>query len=131
MRILLDTNVLIPVIDGKIKVLPRSVREALTDSTHKYFVSVASLWEIKIKVQLGKLPLPMATEEIPDVLAEGGVDVIPILASHALHDLHPLPETKDPFDRLLLSQCAVEQLLLLTRDKGLQGHPFTWPPASA
>ena len=129
MRILLDTNVLIPAVDRKFDVLPRRVSAALSDPDHSLFVSVASLWEIKIKAQLEKLPLPVPLENVPELLAEAEIDVIPIMAAHALHLLHPLPDTKDPFDRLLLSQCAVEHLTLLTRDRALVDHPLAWRPA--
>jgi PIN domain nuclease of toxin-antitoxin system len=48
---------------------------------------------------------------------------------HAVADVDPEPATRDPFDRLLLAQCAIENMRLMTTDRVLAGHPFAWQPA--
>jgi PIN domain nuclease of toxin-antitoxin system len=52
-----------------------------------------------------------------------------IEASYVLSAVDPEPTTRDPFDRLLLAQCAVENLHLVTIDRHLTAHPLAWRPA--
>lgn len=131
MRLLLDTNVLIPALDPEFARLPKVIAAALRDPAHDFVVSVASLWEIAIKARLGKLPLPVPLEEVPLVLADAAIDILPIVTTQVFHDPLPSPDTRDPFDRLLLGICAAERMLLVTRDRKLAGHPLAWRPPSA
>lgn len=87
-------------------------------------VSTASLWEIAIKARLGKLEPGMPLSVLPRAIAAMGFAVLPITAPHVLADLTPLPGTRDPFDRLLLAQCIVEDRRLVTLDHALADHPF-------
>ena len=48
---------------------------------------------------------------------------------HAVTDLVDQPDTRDPFDRMLLAQCQVEELRLVTTDRVLKEHPLAWRPA--
>jgi PIN domain nuclease of toxin-antitoxin system len=89
-------------------------------------VSVASLWEIAIKFRLGKLALEV---QLPELVENLGLVLLAIEASHVLAAVDPEPATRDPFDRLLLAQCAVENLHLVTIDRHLTAHPLAWRPA--
>ncbi len=82
----------------------------------------ASLWEIAIKWRLGKLQLSGDLERLPDILTSGGLEIIPINERHVLVTVQPEPMTRDPFDRLLLAQCSVEELRLVTVDRALISH---------
>lgn len=122
MRLLLDTNIvlLLPRHD-----LPRqypAVAEHLVNPATTAFASVATLWEIAIKTRLGKLKVGMPLDDLPAFLAGFGVTLVPVEASHALVEVKPEPRTRDPFDRLLLAQCQVEGLKLVTLDRALAGH---------
>jgi PIN domain nuclease of toxin-antitoxin system len=106
-------------------------RHAPTFSQHKQagqcrgfsgFASVASLWEIAIKSRLGKLDPGVPLEDMRMVLEGGGLTIIPIEIPHVITAAEPEPETRDPFDRLLLAQCQVEGLQLVTIDRALVGH---------
>lgn len=57
-----------------------------------------------------------------------GMSIMPIEHRHATAALDPDPATRDPFDRMLLAQCAVEELRLVTVDRALTGHPLAWRP---
>jgi len=92
-------------------------------------VSVASLWEIAIKVRHGKLATPIPISQLESRFEKLGWFVSPIAASHVTADVDPWPDTNDPFDRLLLAVCKVEGLQLVTRDRKLLGHPLAWPSA--
>ena len=124
MRLLLDTHVLLAVLDGRLATLGRRIEGVFTAGEHTFFVSVASLWEIAIKWRLGKLPLNVPPERLPELLDDMGLGVLPITAAHVVATVEPEPATRDPFDRLLLAVCRTEELRLVTVDRSLIGHRF-------
>ena len=93
-------------------------------------VSVASLWELAIKVRQGKLDPGIPVTDIEQGLLELGCSLLAVNAAHAVAEVDPWPDTNDPFDRLLLAVCQVENLRLVTRDRKLAGHPLAWKPAA-
>jgi PIN domain nuclease of toxin-antitoxin system len=115
MRLLLDTHILLALVPTKLRELDPKLRSAVMSDDNASFVSAASLWEIAIKTRLGKLD--------PDLPLE---HLLVIDHRHAVAMIDPEPATRDPFDRLLLSQCLVEDLLLVTHDRALSGHPLAW-----
>jgi len=126
MRILLDTNIVVALLNNALDRLPISLRAALTLPETVASVSVASLWEIAIKVRLGKLNLYQSLDDLPRAIATFGLPLLPVEAHHALAEAVPVPPTRDPFDRLLLAICAVEGMRLLTTDGAMAGHPLAW-----
>jgi PIN domain nuclease of toxin-antitoxin system len=126
MRVLLDTNVLIALVDGRLRGLGEAIRDVVTDSESVVHASVASLWEIAIKVRLGKLVLGMSPKLLPQLLEGVGLHLVAINHHHVLTVTEPEPATRDLFDRLLLAQCLVEDLRLVTIDRALLIHPLAW-----
>jgi PIN domain nuclease of toxin-antitoxin system len=124
MNLLLDTHALLALARGETKVLGRRIEAVLCDPAHKLHVSVASLWEIAIKTRLGKLRVLPSLDEWPQFVESVGIEILTISAPHALAEVEPEPPTRDPFDRLLLAQCKVEGLRLVTIDRALVGHPY-------
>lgn len=122
MRLLLDTHIIVSIANERIADLPAPCGHVLTDADSDFYVSVASLWEIAIKWRLGKLKLSVNLERLPDILISGGLTLIPINEHHVLAAVQPEPMTRDPFDRLLLAQCSVEELRLVTIDRALISH---------
>jgi PIN domain nuclease of toxin-antitoxin system len=92
----------------------------LIDGAEEIFISSASIWEIAIKVRLGKMKAD--PQELLDHLDESGFQELPVFSRHALivADL-PLLHT-DPFDRLLIAQAMSEPLYLLTADAQLKQY---------
>ena len=131
MRLLLDTHVLLAVAENDFGRLPDPLSQAARDEANALFGSGASLWETAIKHRLGKLPLPCPLEEWPMLLSTLGIALLEIRNAHILAEADPLPDTRDPFDRLLLAVCQVEQMRLLTVDRSLRSHPLAWRPPSA
>jgi PIN domain nuclease of toxin-antitoxin system len=125
-RLLLDTNILIALINEQLDRLADAMRGALTEPDAALHVSVASLWEIAIKVPLGRLDLRMPPKLLPDFAQRTGLHIIAIDHHHVLAVVEPAPATRDPFDRLLLAQCLVENLRLVTMDRVLADHPLAW-----
>ena len=88
------------------------------DQGNEILVSVASSWEIAIKYALGKLPLPEPPEEyIPSRLQRCGFGTLHIEHAHALRVATLPPHHRDPFDRLLIAQCQVDGLPIITVDR--------------
>jgi PIN domain nuclease of toxin-antitoxin system len=128
MRLLLDTNVLIHLLEGR---LAGRLHETLAAPETEIYASVASLWEIAIKSRVGKLRLTVPLQQLPNVINATGASLLSINAAHvlALPEPEPEPATRDPFDRLLLAQCMVEGLRLVTLDRALVSHPLSWQTA--
>jgi PIN domain nuclease of toxin-antitoxin system len=128
MLLLLDTHILLWLVcdEEEDEQLPRLIDEALHDPRNALFASAVSLWEVAIKHRLGKLPLPCPLHDWPEALSTVPVSIMDIQCSHVLAEADPLPETKDPFDRLLLAICECEGMRLVTLDKTLLRHPLAW-----
>lgn len=113
---LLDTHSFLWFIAGDDR-LSRRMRSLMADGDRVLLLSVASIWEIAIKVSLGKLLLaaPFA-ELIPEQLATNAIDILPIEVSD-LSMLVQLPfHHRDPFDRLLAAQSLAKSLPLISGD---------------
>ncbi len=123
---LLDTNVIIALINQTQDRLPRRIQQLLGDASAKLVASVVSPWEISIKSAVGKLELDEEVSELGTLIPAYGVTLLPMTIDHALEVAHPEPATKDPFDRLLLAVCASEGLKLLTTDTKLAGHRLVY-----
>jgi len=122
MRLLIDTQIVLQLLRQSLRREHREIARFLTDPSTSAFVSVASLWEIAIKSRLGKLDAGMPLADIAGFLRALGISLLPIDAPHVVAAAEPEPDTRDPFDRLLLAQCEVENLRLVTLDRALVGH---------
>ncbi len=116
MKILLDTHTFIWSYNEPLK-LSAQVQAILQDQSNDLLLSMASLWEIQIKLQLGKLNfnLPLA-QIIAEQQQINQLGILPITLTHVLA-LEGLPaHHKDPFDRLLITQANVEGAILVSND---------------
>jgi PIN domain nuclease of toxin-antitoxin system len=99
----------------------------LEDPTGEFLVSVASLWEIAKKQRIGKLQLAPSLQILPDLIDAMNMELLSITARHVLAAVESEPLTRDPFDRLLLAQCQIEDLRLITLDRSIvQSSPIHW-----
>ena len=124
MRLLIDTQLVMKLLGQTLPKENREIARYLADPSATAFVSVASLWEIAIKSRLGKLSLAIPLDDVAAFLKAIGLSLLSIEASHAIAAVAPEPQTRDPFDRLLLAQCSVENLKLVTLDRALISHPL-------
>ena len=129
MSLLLDTHVVIAASRGELTSAYPRFRALLAVGDHDLIASVASLWEIAIKTRLGKLAPAVAPPDIAPLLGSMAISVLSIEPRHATAVLDREPGTRDPFDRMLLAQCQVEGLRLVTVDRALVDHPLAWQPA--
>jgi PIN domain nuclease of toxin-antitoxin system len=126
MRLLLDTHMVLAILRRDVGQRFPDVPELLADPDTVSFASIASLWEIAVKTRLGKLDPGMPLNEIAPSLDAIGLSLLGIEISHVITAAEPEPNTRDPFDRLLLSQCQIENLKLLTVDRALADHPHAF-----
>lgn len=119
MKLLLDTHVLLWALTTPERLSERT-RAAVADPHHAVFVSAASGWEIEIKRALGKLTTPADLEQ---QLRNRRFLELPVRLRHttATRDLPPLH--RDPFDRILVAQAIVEDLVLVTADEQMFPYP--------
>lgn len=125
MKILLDTHTFLWFIEGNLN-LSDIARNAIEDPRNQRFLSVASLWEMSIKVSIGKLELRMTFAELlkREVYANA-IELLEIQAQH-LDELAKLPfYRKDPFDRLIIAQSLAENIPIVTKDSAFDSYPTT------
>lgn len=121
MAFLLDTHVFLWFVSGD-KKLPISIKKKIEDINQACFLSAASLWEITIKYQIGKLELKISLADLFDCVAINQIEIVPITYDHLL-TLSSLPKLhNDPFDRLIVSQAIAENFVLITQDKKLRKY---------
>lgn len=125
MRLLLDTHSFLWFIDGS-KSLSANARELIEDEFNEVFLSVGSLWEIAIKVSIGKLVLNSPFEVlIPQQISLNRITLLDIAVSHTVL-VSSLPfHHRDPFDRLLVAQSTVEQIPILSVDPAFDEYGVT------
>jgi len=123
MSLLLDTHAALWFFQADSR-LPASTRERTEDAGLAAHVSVASLWEIAIKVSLHKLTLPGEFETLfPSSVPQSGLTLLPIAVAHIAAVLRLEHHHRDPFDRLLIAHAKTEGLMLVSCD------PHFPPPA--
>lgn len=122
MKVLLDTHAFLWAITADPRLSPLAQRIFL-GGTNELLLSAASLWEIAIKVRIGKLPLPQPSDRyLRGQLSRNAIRVLPVEAVHVLR-LFELPDIHaDPCDRMLVAQCQVESLPLLSGDAQLRQY---------
>ena len=125
MRLLLDTHSFLWFIAGSTKLSARA-RSLIEDTSNESLLSVASLWEMAIKVSLNKLSLARPFETlIPDQLTINAVDLMGITINHATA-IATLPfHHRDPFDRLLVAQALVEGMPFVSADTAFDAYSVT------
>lgn len=116
MRVLLDTNSFLWFISGSDR-LSVDAKNFIADMQNQLVLSAASLWEIAIKISLGKLDLLQPYGQlIPQQLEENDIAVLPLEIGH-LNKVIDLPfHHRDPFDRLIIAQALAEGIPVVTSD---------------
>src|SRR5450759_842691 len=123
MKVLLDTHTFLwwnmdaPQLSAK-------ARDIIASGRAEVFVSAATAWEIAIKAHKGHLMLPASPEEyISERIAYYRFQALPVLISHACWTFNLPDHHADPFDRLLIAQCQVENMVLLSANEHLKSYP--------
>ena len=115
MRALLDTHTFLWAISNDPR-LSRQAQRLFVGPSDLYF-SVASIWEILIKTQIGRMDLPKPVGAyVVSKLAENRIEVLPVELDHVLRLENLTLHHRDPFDRILIAQSLDEKLPLVTAD---------------
>jgi len=123
MEYLIDTHVLIWYIEGD-SALPHHLIKILDDDETLIIISIVSLWELTIKVGLGKLKLSISLQQLQQKISVSrNFKVLNIEFEH-LNTLQTLPRHhSDPFDRMLISQAITEGLTIVSADQHFSSYP--------
>ena len=120
MRLLLDTNVLIWLVSGNSRAA--DLVPEIEDLSNEIYFSSASVWEIAIKNQIGKLNIDPS--DAAEEFRKAGFAELKISSKHAaaIAGISLREDHKDPFDRLLIAQAMAEDLILVTGDSKIAGY---------
>lgn len=117
MKAILDTHTLLWLVDRPEK-LPKRVSVLCADGTNKLFISIASFWELSIKVSLGKINLEdKGLYKLKQWCDENSVDILPITLAHCDQVKQLTFHHRDPFDRLIIAQAICDRLSVITIDE--------------
>lgn len=124
MKLLLDTCVLLWLMLESKHISP-VLRDILANPANNRYVSTATVWEVVVKWQLGKLKLPKPpTEFFAEVKERGRIRPLPI-EDAAVLQLGKLPKTHaDPFDRILICQAIESGMTIVTPDQAIHQYPI-------
>lgn len=118
---LLDTHTLIWYINGDVE-LSNSARNAIEKVNATNFLSIASLWEIAIKISLGKLELRKPFSQLHTQIVANNFELLPITFEDTLTISMLSFEHRDPFDRLIIAQAMNNNLTVISRDKHFSSY---------
>lgn len=121
MRLLLDTCAVLWSADRP-ELLSAEVRRRL-ESGERPLVSAASMWEIAVKIQNGKLGIPQPAATLARLIADLEAELVPVRIEHALGVLKLQPHHKDPFDRILVATAVAESAAIATPDEHIRAYP--------
>ena len=122
MRLLVDSHVSLWALDQPNQLSGRA-RTALQDPTTQLIVSAATVWEIAIKVGLGKLSLSLPYKQwMNRAIGDLGVSLLPITVDYADRQASLPAHHRDPFDRLLVAQSLAESMPVVSSDAQLDAY---------
>ena len=122
MRILIDTHIFISLINEDIG-LEKSIIANIENPENDKFLSIASLWEIVVKTNIGKLTVTRDLEEMYALIDDFNISVLNIQKHHLDTYLFLPLIHRDPFDRLIIAQALADELTLITDDQYIKNYP--------
>ena len=124
MKTLLDTHAFLWFISGDSKLSDRA-KSSIEDDGNEKLVSMASMWEMAIKISIGRLKVLESFEFlIPRQIQINGFELLPIQFEHVSKVSYLPFHHRDPFDRLLVSQCIIEKCAIISRDAAFDSYPI-------
>lgn len=121
MEYLLDTHTFLWFINGDLE-LSANARQIIVNPANCKFISIATFWEIAIKISIGKLEIDMPYSELELHITENGFILLPIAFQHTIA-LVSLPlYHKDPFDRIIIAQSCCENIPVISKDSNFDNY---------
>jgi PIN domain nuclease of toxin-antitoxin system len=128
MKYLLDTHAFLWFVTDDNRLSPKA-RSIIKSNVNEIYFSAASVWEMSIKIRLGRLTIAEELEPfIVKQLAENNFRTLSITIFHSIYT-SKLPDIhKDPFDRMIIAQSKVESMPLISKDKNIKKYkvPIVW-----
>jgi PIN domain nuclease of toxin-antitoxin system len=121
-NLLLDTHAFIWYSEDDSK-LPESIKTEI-ETADRVYSSIASLWEIAIKLSIGKLSLRSNYESIESSLEPAGIVLLPISFADTVRVMNLPLHHRDPFDRILIAQAISNSLTLVSCDAAFTAYPI-------
>jgi PIN domain nuclease of toxin-antitoxin system len=125
MKLLIDTQSFIWFCEADDK-LPIPIRTVMEDTRNSLAISIASLWEITIKISLQKLKLSGNIETMITKALANGFEILPIEPAHLITLAKLDFFHKDPFDRIIIAQAITESIGLISSDSIFESYPVNW-----
>ena len=124
MHIIINTHILIWFLEGKASLLAKH-RSFIVDGDNSVLISIASLWEIAIKISLSKLELSATIPEMIERLHAESIEILAIAPDHVLKVSNLPFHHRDPFDRMIIAQALAEDLPLISIDSDFTKYGVT------
>ena len=124
MKLLLDTHSFIWW-NSAPEFLSKQALALLEDEANEPVISAVNIWEIQIKNAAGKMDLTVPLENIVKTYSENGIEILPVYASHILQLNSLADHHRDPFDRILVAQALVENMVIISKDAKIKQYPVT------
>ena len=121
MEYLLDTHTFLWFINGDAQLSKKAKDAVVNPDTIKY-ISIASFWEIAIKLNLGKLSLDIPYLDLRQQVSDNGFEILPITFSHTTELISLELHHRDPFDRIIIAQAISERLILISKDSNFDKY---------
>lgn len=126
MKILLDTHILLWTIANDTK-LPAKARKLIENEDNEIFYSIITPWEVEIKHLTHPDAMQLSAGELVEYCELSGFQSVPVRKQHifamaGLTRKENTPPHKDPFDRMLVCQAAVENMIFVTHDSRIAGY---------
>jgi len=120
MEYLLDTHTFLWFINGDSE-LSKDAKRIIENQDLKY-ISIATFWEIAIKISIGKLQIDMPFQELKLHVVRNGFELLPITFEHTDHLVNLAMHHKDPFDRIIIAQAYCDNLTVISRDSNFEKY---------
>jgi PIN domain nuclease of toxin-antitoxin system len=115
MNYLLDTHTFLWFLEGN-NTLSSKARIIIEDANNTIYVSIASIWEIAIKISISKLKLIVNLEEVKTEIVKNNFEILPLDFEHIIELTNLEQIHKDPFDRIIISQAISEKCTIISKD---------------
>ena len=127
MKLLLDTHTFIWFINGDKRLSSKAKTEILKSSNSK-FVSIVSIWEMAVKISLGKLKINHPYKDVIRQIEKNGFEILPVIFEHTDVVRQLEFHHRDPFDRLLIAQAISEEMTIISKDENFHNYQvkITW-----
>lgn len=121
MNYILDTHAIIWFLNGDDKLSGIS-KNIIENPENNKFISIATIWEIAIKISLNKFKFDKGFKKFLDLIEDNGFEIIPISFAHAMNVSTLQFIHRDPFDRLIISQAQTDDLTIITKDDHIEKY---------